>query len=285
MLALFAQTLLLAAPALAQTTRQTITVTATAYDCLCTPSATTLATGAARPATTAPAAAPIAVVAAGAPQPGTISSATRPTTTQAAVSTARPNTPVVGAVVNAVATTRPTTTGTSSSTPAACPATAHKDYNGSPNWPRLITTVNSNTPTVSRGTDYFAYVGGGNSTLLTYEFDGSATCTLQYQFPTKAQILALRGTTDYTFSGDGAVTLYKLVSVAGATQSFNSKPARSSTSYDFVVQPGTNTTIATFPCGAAGTAVTYELAARGNTVWSAFYDWNPPPHGLIMLTC
>lgn len=283
-----AQALLFVGAAQARATRSTITVTATAYDCLCTPSPSTLATGRATASPSAAAGPPNNAVVVVAAAPGTTSS-TRATIATSSTTTVRAATPVTGAITTAggAATSPNSNTGSTSGSNGltACPNNAHKDYNGSKNWPRLITTVNSNTPAVSHGTDYFAYVGAGNSTLLTYDFNGATTCTLQYQFPTKQQILALQGTTDYTFSGDGAVTLYKLATVADAVQSYNSKPARTATSYDFVLQPGTNTTIVTFPCGAAGTSATYELVARGNTVLKAFFDWNPPPHGLILLTC
>ncbi|BFZ58212.1 hypothetical protein PYCC9005_005274 [Savitreella phatthalungensis] len=279
-------TILLAGLAAAQ---QTVYVTSTTYNCACSstlslqtgPAATSpttstvvggatavvAAVGSASTASSGPVSNPVAV----APNPIAAPVISSSSLTAASSSTVKP---VAG--VNAV----------SSPALAACPATAQKTYNGSPNYPRLITTVNSNTPNAVHGTDYFVYVGGGNSTLLTYYFDGSGTtCTLQYQFPTKQQIQQLKGTTDYTLSGSGAVGLYQLYAVANATQSFANKPARYPTAYEFVLTPGLNQTIATFPCGAKGSSVTYELVARGDTVYSAFYDWNPPPNALVMLTC
>ena len=50
------------------------------------------------------------------------------------------------------------------------------------------------------------------------------------------------------------------------------------------VAPGNSYNIATFDCP-AGTAVSFELKASGDTSLTYFQDYNPSPIGLYITTC
>lgn len=167
---------------------------------------------------------------------------------------------------------------------SACPATAHTDALGSKNYPSVITPVSSLYPDKVYGPQYFASIGGGNSTIFTFDYEVSGTCTLQMKFPTTAQILALSGTTSYTISSSSInVTLYQLASVASPDADYADKPARGA-AFSAVLTPGQNTTFTSFACP-VGTSVSYELAATDSNTLSWFEDYNPPPLGLLALMC
>ncbi|CCG80654.1 Putative uncharacterized protein [Taphrina deformans PYCC 5710] len=167
---------------------------------------------------------------------------------------------------------------------AACPATAHVDALGSKNYPRVITPVSSKYPNTVYGPQYFPSIGGGNSTIFTFDYQTAGTCTLEFKFPTMAQIVALKGTTSYTISSSAiAVTLYQLASVASPNADYANKPARGA-AYSATLVPGQNSTITSFSCP-VGTSVSYELVATDANSLSWFEDYNPPPLGLLALMC
>lgn len=168
---------------------------------------------------------------------------------------------------------------------ASCPAGAHIDALGSKNYPRVIQPVSSLNPNTVYGPQYFASLGGGNSTIFTFDYQHAGTCTLEFKFPSTAQIKALQGTTSYQISGASiAVTLYQLNNVASIGSTYSSKPTRGQ-SFTGVLAPGTNTTFASFPCP-TGTSVSYELVSNiDNNKLSFFEDYNPPPLGLLALMC
>lgn len=212
------------------------------------------------------------VVAAAAPS----SSSTTPTTssssstsrsstvTRAVVPSSSTGTGIVAAAPVTLAVAPPT-----SSTIAACPATAHVDALGSKNYPRIITPVSSTNPSKIYGPQYFASIGGGNSTIFTFDYQTAGTCTLEFKFPSMAQIVALQGTTSYTLSGASInATLYQLASVAPENASFQTKPARGA-AYPIVLTPASNTTITSFACP-VGTSVSYELVATDSNTLSWF---------------
>lgn len=216
------------------------------------------------------------------------------TTTRSSVKSSAVATVVVAASVKAaqntavipsvVTSTSEVASAVSSPSVVACPATAHTDALGSKNYPRVITPVSSTSPQTVYGPQYFGSVGGGNSTIMTFDYETAGTCTLEFKFPSMAQIEALNGTTSYQISGSSiAVTLYQLASVASPTSDYASIPARTS-AYSTVLTPGTNSTLASFACP-VGTSVSYELVATDANTLSWFEDYNPPPLGLLALMC
>lgn len=230
-----------------------------------------------------------------APKPSSSSSTTPVRATPSTSTLPAPAAQTPGVVVAAV--------GTSVTAPvsvAACPATAHVDALGSKNYPRVITPVSSVKQNLVYGPQYFGSIGGGNSTIFTFDYQKAGTCTLEFKFPSMAQIVALQGTTSYKISsGSISATLYTLASVAAADASFANKPARVA-SYPVTLTPGSNSTITSFACP-VGTSQSYELVASDSNTLSWFEgtstshsvpniiltraDYNPPPLGLLALMC
>ena len=212
------------------------------------------------------------VVAAG---PVVVSSANAGTNT-VAVALPQTSTKPATAVVAAVAVTLSSATPASSSTVpsiSACPATAHTDALGSKNYPRVITPVSSTSPNLVYGPQYFASIGNGNSTIFTFDYQKAGTCTLEFKFPTVAQIKALQGTTDYKLSGTAiAITLYQLLAVASPNTNYAQKPARGA-AFTTTLTPGSNSTITSFACP-VGTSVSYEMVATDTNTLSWFEDYN-----------
>ncbi|ORY78137.1 ubiquitin 3 binding protein But2 C-terminal domain-domain-containing protein [Protomyces lactucae-debilis] len=160
---------------------------------------------------------------------------------------------------------------------------------GSKSYPRTILGVSSSRPNDVIGMLYIPQIGGGSSSVFTFDFQQAGTCSINFLFPTKAQIQALGGTTDYTLAGGNSidVTLYQLASVAtdAASLTYSNKPVQVAT-YTATLTPGQNTTFATFACP-VGKSVSYELAvsAGSSSTLSFFEDYNPPPMGLVLGQC
>lgn len=160
---------------------------------------------------------------------------------------------------------------------------------GSKSYPRAIIGVSSSQPTSVIGQQYTPKIGSGASSIFTFDYQQSGTCSLNFLFPTKAQIQAVKGTTDYTLTGGESisVTLYQLASVAtdASSLTYSNKPAHVA-SFTGTLTPGQNTTFATFACP-VGTSVSYELAVSSgiSSTLSFFEDYNQPPMGLTLGQC
>lgn len=169
---------------------------------------------------------------------------------------------------------------TSSSAQATC--TNITRALGSSNFPTTIEVVNENTS--ASGSSYFAYIGNGNSTIFTFNSVGSSgQCSLNFDFPTTAEIQAAAGTTSYEISSSSiSVTLYELDSVAAITDTYATKPARG-TGYSATLTPGSNSTFVTFACPSS--QASYELVATDSNTLSFFEDYNLPVLGLTQASC
>lgn len=153
---------------------------------------------------------------------------------------------------------------------------------GSSNFPNTIEVVNSGS-SVS-GSSYFAYIGAGNSTIFTFNsVASSGQCSLNFYFPTTAEIQAAAGTTSYEISASSIdVTVYQLTSVASVDSTYASKPARGA-SYSATLTPGQNTTISTFDCASGQTS--YEFTTSSSATLSFFEDYNLPVLGAAIASC
>lgn len=170
---------------------------------------------------------------------------------------------------------------------------------GSSNFPTTIEVVNSGSDV--SGSSYFAYIGSGNSTIFTFNAQSSTgECSLNFDFPTTAEIEAAAGTTSYSISSSSiAVTLYELASVAAVTDTYSTKPAREA-AFSATLTPGTNTTFTSFTCPTTQTS--YELVATDSNTLSFFegktpfsnaserftnraIDYNLPALGLVLAFC
>jgi hypothetical protein len=110
--------------------------------------------------------------------------------------------------------------------------------------------------------------------------DAGKTCSLVFLFPTQAQLM----TSSYTFSGNGGIDFSKLNGAATTATSYSNAPAVATDYGMTVVAPGNSYRIATFPCP-AGTTVSFEMKAVGDTCLTYFQDYNPSPIGLYITKC
>lgn len=169
-------------------------------------------------------------------------------------------------------------------TQKVCPDTAHQDFLGSKSYPRIILPFSTQNKDEVGSISYFGDISSTKSTIFTFDYQKQGTCTLQFKFPTKAQIQALHGTTDYTFTGDGKIRVYPLVSQVESGVSSNSKPARTGAVYEATLVEGANTNIFSFDCP-TGTSVSYEVESVDGSSIYFFEDYNPPPLGFVNLEC
>jgi hypothetical protein len=143
--------------------------------------------------------------------------------------------------------------------------------------------IDSSNTTKASGTSYFGEVSATISSIFNFDIPASdvgKTCSLVFLFPSQAQLT----TSSFTFSGNGGIDFSLLKGVATATTSSSNAPA---VEYDFgvtKVAPGNSYSIETFPCP-AGTAVSFELKASGDTNLRYFQDYNPSPLGLYIRKC
>jgi len=103
-------------------------------------------------------------------------------------------------------------------------------------------------------------------------------------------------------SGTGGIDFMQLASPATQATTFANQPAVAKDLGSFTVTSGSSTIVASGPC-AAGTRVSYELTAEGNTELYYFQgmlndasyivklrlthplDWNPSAIGLYIVEC
>lgn len=150
--------------------------------------------------------------------------------------------------------------------------------------PHAIIPINSESSTKSYGTQYNAYIGGGNSTIFNFDIPASyagKTCSVIFLFPEQSQL----ETSSFTESGTGGLDFDLLSSAAPLTVTYDSAPSVES-HLDTIssVTPGHSWVIASGAC-AAGTTQSIEVSAVGQYELEFFEDWNPSPIGLFMTSC
>jgi len=168
-------------------------------------------------------------------------------------------------------------------------------------YPHLIVPVSSAHPDTAYGTQYFAGVNSTFSTIFNFDLPASSagkTCTLEFLLPNAKDLV----TSSYTMSGTGGIDFKQLASPATQATTFANQPAVAKDLGSFTVTSGSSTIVASGPC-AAGTRVSYELTAEGNTELYYFQgmlndasyivklrlthplDWNPSAIGLYIVEC
>jgi len=150
-------------------------------------------------------------------------------------------------------------------------------------FPHLIVPIDSSNPNAAAGTSFFGEVSSTISTIFNFDIpssDSGKTCSLIFLFPTQAQLT----TSSFTFSGNGGIDFSLLSSVATQSTDFANAPSVETDYGVTTVAPGNSYSIATFPCP-AGTAVSFEAKASGDTSLRYFQDYNPSPIGLYITTC
>lgn len=161
--------------------------------------------------------------------------------------------------------------------------TCPTNLNGPYEFPHLIVPIDSSQPNTALGTSYFGEVSSTISTIFNFDIpasDSGKTCNLIFLFPTQAQLT----TSSFTFAGNGGIDFSLLSSVATQSTDFANAPAVKTDYGVTTVAPGNSYSIATFPCP-AGTAVSFEAKASGDTCLRYFQDYNPSPIGLYITTC
>lgn len=150
--------------------------------------------------------------------------------------------------------------------------------------PHAIIPVNQNSPDQSYGTQYNAYIGGGNSTIFNFDIPSSYSgkqCSVIFLFPQQSQL----ETSSFTQSGSGGLTFEQLSSAAGLDVTYNSAP-KGQTQLDQIssVTPGNSYLVSTGSCQ-AGTTESIEVSSTGDFSLEFFEDWNPSPIGLFITSC
>jgi len=157
------------------------------------------------------------------------------------------------------------------------------NLNGNYEFPHLIIPIDSSNPNAAAGTSYFGTISSTISSIFNFDIpaaDSGKTCSLVFLFPTQAQLT----TSSFTFSGNGGLDFSLLNGVATQATDFANAPAVKTDYGVTTVAPGNSYRIATFNCP-AGTAVSFEVKASGDTKLSYFQDYNPSPIGLYITTC
>merc|ERR1712070_1031668 len=149
--------------------------------------------------------------------------------------------------------TKPASTGQSS----ACPT----NLNGNYQYPHLIVPVSSEHPDQAYGTSYNGQINGTTSSIYNFDIPQSykgQTCSLVFLFPEKSQL----ETSDFTFNGQGSISVDHLSSAASQSTTYNSCPKTAEHAGSFSPMPGNSYVISTGEC-AAGTTQSYDLSANG----------------------
>ncbi|KAI7204993.1 hypothetical protein D0869_00276 [Hortaea werneckii] len=171
--------------------------------------------------------------------------------------------------------TKPASTSQSS----ACPT----DLSGKYQYPHLIVPISSEHPDQSYGTSYNGQINGTTSSVYNFDIPQSyegQTCSLVFLFPKKSDL----ETSDFTFNGEGSISVDHLSSAAMQSTTYNSCPKSAEHAGDFSPMPGNSYVVSTGDC-AAGTTQSYELSASGGLSLEYFQDYNPSPIGLYITTC
>jgi len=166
---------------------------------------------------------------------------------------------------------------------SGCAKTCPTNLNGNYEFPHLIIPVDSSNPNTAAGTSYFGAVSSTVSSIFNFDIpssDSGKTCSLIFLFPTQADLQ----TSSYTFSGNGGID-FSMLSGTATTGTTSANAPGVETDYGVTtVAPGNSYNIATFACP-AGTTVSFELKASGDTSLNYFQDYNPSPIGLYITTC
>lgn len=163
--------------------------------------------------------------------------------------------------------------------PPGCPT----NLNGPYQFPHLIIPVDSSKPSYAPGTSYFGQVSSTISSIFNFDIPASysgETCSLIFLFPLQSQLK----TSSFEFSGNGGIDFALLNGIATSSTSYSNAPGVTTDYGTTVVAPGNSYSIATFLCP-AGTTISFEMKAVGDTSLDYFQDFNPSPIGLYITSC
>lgn len=177
------------------------------------------------------------------------------------------------------------------STPvAACP----KDIGGGAfEFPHLIVPTSLTNPEKAGGNSYKAWISESNSTLFNFDIPATApylgTCALVFQFPYGSDLNP--DTPKFFFSGleqqegaNGGLNFALLDGVANEGTSKSTTPKVAADYGKTKIIPGTNYTIATYPCQ-SGRTVSYEVSSVGDVELDYWQDSRAQAIGLYVVPC
>ncbi|KAL1301990.1 hypothetical protein AAFC00_002444 [Neodothiora populina] len=221
-----------------------------------------------------------------------VSSWSAPASSAPASSAPTPSAPASSAPApSAPASSAPAPSAPASSAPASsAPASSasgsacQTSLSGAYQTPHAIIPVNKQQPNTKYGTQYNAYVGGGNSTVFNFDIPqdySGKQCSVIFLFPKQSQL----ETSSFTLSGSGGLTFEQLSSPAGLDVSYSSLPKVQSKLNEISnVTPGNSYVVSTGAC-AAGTTESIEVSSTGGLNLEFFEDWNPSPIGVFITSC
>jgi hypothetical protein len=191
----------------------------------------------------------------------------------------------------AVATATPT--GTVSLAARATTPSCPKDISaGIFQFPHLIVPTSPNSPNYAFGNSYTAYISPLNTTLFNFDIPATApwagTCSVVFQFPYADQLDP--SAPKFYFSGleeeegeHGGLDFALLGGVATESTTYATTPSVTIDYGKTEIIPGTNYTIATFPCPTGTT--TFSVSSKGNVELDFFQDSAPSAIGLYIVPC
>lgn len=251
------------------------TRTVTATVCPVTSSARPATTSSTRPATTS------------STRPATTSSS-RPATTSstrpATTSSTRPATTSSTRPAATSSSVRPTTTtavATAANGPANCPFPSRAA--AATLFPNLIVPVQRANPSTSYGTQYIGVVRSGQDLLIQFDVPTTRTYTLELALPIKSQLT----TSDYTLTGDARFAVARLPqTIRSSTNYAQISPNPDTLAYTtFTALQGQQNLQIVLPNqqGTAGTTATYIVRSVSGASLTAFFDYNCPVVGIVLV--
>ncbi|RMX87886.1 hypothetical protein D0869_02032 [Hortaea werneckii] len=220
----------------------------------------------------------------------------QPTTIYKTQMETRQNTKVVPTTVYSIKTSEETETATTSTTVYETKTQQQTVTNESPttvyqtddrgNRPQKSLLLNLSLTPTSEGSACSTDLGGDYEyphlivPVASEHPDQSYGTSLVFLFPKKSQL----ETSDFTFNGEGSISVDQLSSEAKQSTTWNSTPKVADHVGDFSPPPGNSYVTSTGDC-AAGTTQSYELSAGGDLALEYFQDYNPSSIGLYITTC
>jgi hypothetical protein len=221
----------------------------------------------------------------------TVTSTSTSTSTSILTSPTIPPTPITASVLSAAPSITPLPPSSPSSTAsnASCPTDLSSETF---RFPLLIIPTSSQNPNHTYGNSYVAYISSENTTVFNFDVPTASpytgTCALLFLFPYASSISL--PTSTYVFSGieeeegeHGGLDFALLEGVAGPLTTYDTIPPVHTDYGKTEILPGSNYTIATFPCQSGMTS--YSVSSVGNVELDYFQDSAPSPIGLYIVPC
>lgn len=157
--------------------------------------------------------------------------------------------------------------------PKSCPNTLTGEWE----YPHLIVPVDSANPDKEYGTQYNGTISPTVSSIFDFDIPATAqdkTCSLVFLFPDHKDLQ----TSNYYFSGSGALNFQPLAAPATEGTTYNTQPdSDGAGGYGLKVSPGNSYAVTSFTPCPAGRRVAVKMSTSSDTCLSWFQDYNPSP--------